>query len=95
MTRRALNEDEPACSRLLVDVVDLERDLVVRAPYASPKILVGGTVQHCAEHDGAVMQLVSDWNDDRAHPARVCEGARATNRITRRRCLTGEHGRQR
>src|SRR6266567_2198896 len=53
-----LNDDHPAFSRVLADLVDLEAHLVLGALYAGAKVLVGRAVQRGAEHDAALIQLV-------------------------------------
>ena len=60
MVRGTLNDDKPAFFRIVSDLVNLEGDPVVSAPYSGAKGLISTAAQRGAYHDAAVKQLVAD-----------------------------------
>src|SRR5580700_12347436 len=77
---RAMDEDTPALAGRFVDVVDLERDLVLGVSYPGLEILSRGAVLCGAEHDRALMHPVVDREDAQAVPAQVRKPADAARR---------------
>jgi 2-dehydropantoate 2-reductase len=77
---RAMDEDAPTFAGRFVDVVDLERDLVLGVGYPGLEILSRGAVLRGAEHDGAVVQHVVDGEDRETVPAQVRKPADAARR---------------
>jgi len=75
MVRGALDQDRPAFSPVLRDVVDLEGHPVLSAFYPGAKVLVGGGAERSTEHDVVLIQLVHDRDYRNAHPAGVREPA--------------------
>src|ERR1700744_4086364 len=60
MVRGTLNDDKPAFFRIVSDLVNLEGDPVVSAPYSGAQGLISTAAQRGAYHDAAVKQLVAD-----------------------------------
>jgi len=60
MVRRTLNNDKPSFFRITSDLVDLEGDPVVGAPYSGAKGLISAAPQRGTHHDAAIEQLVAD-----------------------------------
>ena len=77
---RAMDQDAPARAGRFVDVVDLERDLVLGVSYPGLEILSRGAVRCGAEHDRALMHPVVDREDAQAVPAQVRKPADAARR---------------
>jgi pyruvate ferredoxin oxidoreductase beta subunit len=75
MMGRPLDEDAPAQLGGRVDVVDLERHLVVGAVDAGPQVLVERAVRRGAEHDRPVLQRVVHRQHGRPEPAGIGDPA--------------------
>ena len=75
MVRRPLDQHAPALPPGRVDVVDLERDLVVPAGDPGLQVFVERTVRNGAEHDRPVVPFVVHRQYHRAEPAVVSDPA--------------------
>src|ERR1035438_2519604 len=80
MVGGTLDEDEPAFSGVLADVVDLDGHPVLGALYPGAKVLIGRAAERDAEHEAVFIQLVADRKHGRAEPPRVREPADTARR---------------
>jgi hypothetical protein len=75
-----MDEDTPALAGRFINVVNLERDLVLGVGYPGLEILSRGAVLRSAEHDGPIVQHVVDGEDHETVPARVRKPANSARR---------------